>query len=315
MTLCRMAISGLGLLCLTGCPTNFSRPPSSLSSRTIHTLIAPLRVQGSIARSPDGNTIAFSNGQNIYTLDLTDPNARPVQLTNQTSAFTPSFLDNGDIIFGSTSAGSLDTITFQRVSASAFQGSPAPTTVQTLTATDLRFAENTPLTAPTQFAFNPAGTSGIGTINNQPFIIDFGPSPISVTPLNDVFGEPIINPVISSDGSTFAATTAEGQVISGPIVNGVVLPSDIQPVGPGSFPSFSPNGNLNFFTTNGFSFANGTGGFNSVGLGSPAFTPTFPSFAPDSNSFITTTANGSAFVDTSIPSAEPGIPGFDGSPP
>src|SRR5262245_35330873 len=55
---------------------------------------------GSVSLSPDARTLAFSDGQNIFTLDLTTPNAAPVQVTSATNAFAPSFLSNGQLVFG-----------------------------------------------------------------------------------------------------------------------------------------------------------------------------------------------------------------------
>jgi hypothetical protein len=258
---------------------------------------------GPVSVSPDGKLLAYSNGQNILTVDLTDPNLAPLQVTNQpagVSAFTPNFLNNGQLVFGTLNPLNPDQFLFLSASPGTLFGSPVPATVGTLTAQDLGLGAGTALTAPTDLSLSNNGTLGVSTINNSPFMLNFGGTSVSATPLTDVFGEPISNMALSPNGSQLAFTNSSGQVGLAPLSNGTLGTPTL--LGNGTFPSFTPTGQLAFFGSDGLNVGTLTGGFNTFGLGA-GFTPSFPVFSPLGNSFFM--SNGSSFLQSTLPGSAP----------
>src|SRR5262245_14298628 len=125
----------MSLLAIGGCPQVPSDNPAGLTSKDVFTLTNGKAV-GTVAVSPNGNTLAFSDGGNIFTLDLTNPSATPVQVTsNLTSAFAPNFLANGDLVFGSINPAQNNQIDLLMVNPAA--ASASPQLFRTITASDL----------------------------------------------------------------------------------------------------------------------------------------------------------------------------------
>src|SRR6185295_5418239 len=100
---------------------------------------------------------------------------------------------------------------------------------------------------PQQFNFNAAGNMATAVINSQPFLLDFQQTPVHVTSLNNALVGFVRNPVLSPDGTLLAFTNASGQVVTANITNGNLSAGNAQIVATGSFPAFTPTGDLAFF--------------------------------------------------------------------
>ncbi len=295
-----LAAPVVALLSGAGCES-----PSGLTTAEIFAL-AQGQIVGDIATSPDGSLLAYSDGVNVYVIDvaeaLNNPSAQfvPVQVTNTTSAFAPTFLNQDELVFGSIDATVPDEVQLFSTSPTAMLGEPTPNPFATISAVDLGLATGTPLTPPEFMQITSNGAFGTATFGGEPFLLNFVSQPVGVTALNSVFPMNIQNPVISPGMDQFVFADAAGQIGLTSFSDGFVNPNQITPVGFGTFPTFTPSNNVAFFSDNGINIGTPAAGFNTFGFNQP-FVPRRPAFLPDGNSFFTTNAVGNSLVLNTLP--------------
>jgi hypothetical protein len=303
----------------SGCPDSDRVFPPGLTVAEIFSL-PDGQVVGPIAVSPEGR-VAFSNGANIFTLDLLNLDAGPMQVTDSAdgmSAFSPAFLSGDRLVFATTNSLTPNQIDLLAATSTTQLGSPAPATFATISASDLGLPADMALQGPAQIAINRGGSFGTGVINNSPFLFDFSGSPVGVTPVNDVFNGvgtgPVVQPFLSNDLTAFGFTNNAGQIGLTPFASGTFDTRGTTFVGPGAFPAFAPDGQLSFFDSAGLNLGTTQSGFRTFGLGSSGLTPATPAFTAAGNSFITTNASGTGLVQTTLPGS-PVLPGSGSSLP
>ncbi len=306
MTRMRAAVfaAAATLLAARGCIT--SNRPAGLTEQEIAELPSG-KATGHVSVSANGRLLAYSDGTNIFTLDLKNPTAAPIQITSEptgTLAFSPSFLSSGNLIY--VTADQTNPSQFQLFAAApgTTLGSPAPSVFGTITATDLGLAADTNLTVPAQVDVNGSGTLGIGTFNGQSYLISFNDGTVTATPLNDVFGQPVSNAVLSPDLSQIAFQNATGQIALVPLQNGAINAAVTTLMGQGTFPSFTPTGELGFFTSSGFNLGTIAKGFTTYSLAA-GMSPGFLAYSPTGSNFFSLNSTGTGILEGAFTAATP----------